>query len=65
MSTLHEIKVRAARDALIRNNLNKAKAAKELGITRNTLYALIKDSDVNASNLQSTLAEAFRLPSYL
>lgn len=65
MSTLHEIKVKAARDALIRNKFNKSKAAQELDITRATLYALIKDSDVNDSRANETLAEAFRLPSYL
>lgn len=65
MSTLHEIKVKAARDALIRHKFNKSKAAKELDITRATLYSLIKDSDVSDVNLQETLAEAFRFPSYL
>ncbi len=59
MSTLKQIKTQAAVDALLANGLNQSKAAKQLGVSRGGLRALLSEYTGTTNGLSASVLKEY------
>ncbi len=59
MATLQEIKVQAAVETLLQNGLNQSVAAKELGISRGGLRALLAEFTGSTKKINKDVLTAY------